>query len=96
MDEILINTEYPRGITTSPARPVFAARNSSYVWADRPDRQYQGPDARRERGQERHGVRRQLSRKAPGTKRQLPAVIETAQGFVVAWIEQLTRRSVGS
>jgi hypothetical protein len=24
----------------------------------------------------------------PGTKRQLPAVIETAQGFVVAWIEQ--------
>jgi hypothetical protein len=25
----------------------------------------------------------------PGTKRQLPAVIETSQGFVVAWMEQL-------
>ena len=90
MDEILINTD--DGGQPGSARRRRIARHPVCRGLGGPrQRQYQGPDAWRERGAERQRVHRQLSG-TPGTKRQLPAIIETGVGLVAAWIEQLPGR----
>ena len=87
MDEILINTN-TAGDQDQPGVAGFRGTQFVAVWADRQTGNIKA---------QMLGVNGVKSDKefavnfpaAPGTKRQLPAVIETAQGFVVAWIEQL-------
>ena len=87
MDEISINTN-TTGDQDQPGVAGFRGTQFVVVWADRPSGSIKA---------QMLGVNGVKSDRefvvnfpaAPGTKRQLPAVIETAQGFVVAWIEQL-------
>jgi hypothetical protein len=86
MDEILINTN-TTGDQDQPGAAGFRGTQFVVVWADRPSGNIKA---------QMLGVNGVKSDRefvvnfpaTPGTKRQLPAVIETAQGFVVAWIEQ--------
>jgi hypothetical protein len=86
MDEILINTN-TSGDQDQPGVAGFRGTQFVVVWADRPSGNIKA---------QMLGVNGVKSDRefvvnfpaTPGTKRQLPAVIETAQGFVVAWIEQ--------
>ena len=87
MDEILINTN-TSGDQDQPGVAGFRGTQFVVVWADRQT----GNIKAQMLGV--NGVKSDTEfavnfPAAPGTKRQLPAVIETAQGFVVAWIEQL-------
>jgi len=87
MDEISINTN-TTGDQDQPGVAGFRGTQFIVVWVDRPTGNIKA---------QLLGVNGVKSDRefvvnfpaAPGTKRQLPAVIETAQGFVVAWIEQL-------
>jgi hypothetical protein len=87
MDEILIN----RNTTGDQHQPVVAGfRGTQFVvvWADHGTQNIKG------RLFGTNGVPSDNEfvvnfPQKPGTKRQLPTVIETEQGFAVAWIEQL-------
>jgi len=87
MDEILIN-KTTTGDQEQPAVAGFRGTQVVVVWADRGAAEIKG---------RLFGVNGVPSSSefavnfpgVPGTKRQLPTVIETSQGFVVAWIEQL-------
>lgn len=87
MDEILIN-KMMTGDQEQPGVAGFRGTQVVVVWADRGTQDIKG---------RLFGVNGVPSGSefavnfpgTPGTKRQLPAVIETKQGFAVAWIEQL-------
>src|SRR5712671_3046801 len=87
MDEVLINTT-TAGDQDQPGVAGFRGTQFVVVWAE--------PATGAIKGQ-MLGVNGAKSGKEfavnfpgkPGTKRQLPTVIETDQGFVVAWIEQI-------
>ncbi len=87
MDEILVNTN-TSGDQEQPGVAGFRGTQFVVVWADRQTGNIKA---------QMLGVNGVKSDREftvnfpapPGTKRQLPAVIETAPGFVVAWIEQL-------
>ena len=89
MDEILVNGSTMGDQESVRASPALAARNSSSVWADRQTNdikaQLLGVDGIPHGGDVEFVVN---FPQKPGTKRQLPTVIETAQGFAVSWIEQ--------
>jgi hypothetical protein len=85
MDEILINTN-TTGDQHQPSVTGFRNTQFIVVWADRPTGDIKGQLLGV------NGVKTDAEFKvnfpaAPGTKRQLPTVVETLQGFVVAWIE---------
>jgi hypothetical protein len=87
MDEILVNTN-TSGDQEQPGVAGFRGTQFVVVWADRQSGNIKA---------QLLGVNGVKSDRefvvnfpaAVGTKRQLPTVIETAAGFVVAWIEQL-------
>jgi hypothetical protein len=86
MDEILINTD-KTGNQDQPAVAGLRGTQFAVVWADHGTGDIKGQVL---------GVNAVPSDKfsvnfpgAPGTKRQLPAIIETGAGLAVAWIEQL-------
>jgi hypothetical protein len=87
MDEILVN-KTTEGDQDQPGVAGFRGTQFVAVWADHGTGNIKG---------QMLGVNGVKSDNelvvnfpgTPGTKRQLPAVIETGQGFVVAWIEQL-------
>ncbi len=87
MDEILIN-KTTTGDQDQPGVAGFRGTQVVVVWADRASADIKG---------RLFGVNGVPSGseftvnfpQTPGTKRQLPTVIETGQGFAVAWIEQL-------
>jgi hypothetical protein len=87
MDEILIN-KTTAGDQDQPDVAGFRGTQVVVVWADRGTGNITG---------RLFGVNGVASGNefavnfpgVPGTKRQLPTIIETSQGFVVAWIEQL-------
>ena len=87
MDEILVNTNTP-GDQEQPGVAGFRGTQFVVVWADR-----QAGNIRCQllgvNGVKSDNAFTVNFPAAPGTKRQLPAIIETAAGFVVAWIEQL-------
>lgn len=86
MDESLINTD-TAGVQDQPDVAGFRGTQFAAVWADRATGDIKGRML---------GVNGVPSSNAfnvnfpgtPGTKRQLPAILETGQGFVVAWTEQ--------
>jgi len=85
MDEISINTN-ATGDQDQPGVAGFRGTQFVIVWADH------GTDNIKGRLLGVNGVPSDIEFVVnfpgkPGTKRQLPAVIETGQGFVVAWIE---------
>jgi hypothetical protein len=86
MDEILINTD-KTGNQDQPGVAGLRGTQFAVVWADHGTGDIKGQVL---------GVNAVPSDKfsvnfpgAPGTKRQLPAIIETGAGLAVAWIEQL-------
>ncbi|MEA2871271.1 MAG: hypothetical protein QOH67_1247, partial [Hyphomicrobiales bacterium] len=87
MDEVLIN-KTTTGDQDQPCVAGFRGTQVVVVWADRGTADIKG---------RLFGVNGVASGNefavnfpgVPGTKRQLPTVIETGQGFAVAWIEQL-------
>src|SRR5882757_10024818 len=87
MDEITINT-ITAGDQDQPGVAGFRGTQFVAVWADHASGNIKG---------QLLGVNGAKTGKeflvnfpaTPGTKRQLPAIIETGLGFVVAWIEQL-------
>ena len=87
MDEILIN-KTTTGDQEQPAIAGLSGLQFAVVWADRASGNIKG---------QLLGVNAVPSDneftvnfpRPPGTKRQLPTIIETSQGLVVAWIEQL-------
>ena len=87
MDEFLINTS-TAGDQNQPGVASFRGTQFIVAWADQASGDIKG---------RLFGVNGAPSDRAftvnfpapPGTKRQLPAVIETTLGVVVAWIEQL-------
>jgi hypothetical protein len=87
MDESLINTT-TTGDQDQPGVAGLSGTQFAVVWADHGSGNIKG---------QMLGVNAAKSDKEfnvnfpgkPGTKRQLPTVIETGQGFVAAWIEQL-------
>ena len=87
MDEILINTN-TTGDQDQPGVAGFRGTQFIVVWADRAT---QDIKARLlgANGVPSSGEFAVNFPQKPGTKRQLPTVIETRQGFAVAWIEQL-------
>ena len=89
MDEILVNTS-TTGDQDQPGVAGLQGTQFIVVWADHQSNdikaQLLGVDGLR------HGSDVEFVvnfPQKPGTKRQLPTVIETGQGFAVAWIEQL-------
>jgi hypothetical protein len=88
MDEVLIN-KTTTGDQDQPGVAGFRGTQVVVVWADRSTSDIKG---------RLFGVNGVASGNefavnfpgVPGTKRQLPTVIETGQGFAVAWIEQLS------
>lgn len=87
MDEILINKITP-GDQDQPGVAGFRGTQFVIVWADH------GTDNIKGRLFGVNGAPSDTEfvvnfPQPPGTKRQLPTVIETKQGFAVAWIEQL-------
>jgi hypothetical protein len=86
MDEILINTD-TAGVQHQPAVAGFRGLQFAVVWADHATGDIKGRMI---------GANGVPSGNAfpvnfpgtPGTKRQCPAILETGQGFVVAWTEQ--------
>jgi hypothetical protein len=85
MDEILINTN-TTGDQNQPSVAGFRNTQFVVVWADTPTGDIKGQLLGV------NGVKTDAEFKvnfpaALGTKRQLPTVVETGQGFVVAWIE---------
>jgi hypothetical protein len=86
MDEILINTD-KTGVQHQPGVAGFRGLQFAVVWADHATGDIKGRMI---------GVNGVPSGNAfpvnfpgtPGTKRQCPAILETGQGFVVAWTEQ--------
>lgn len=86
MDEILINTD-TAGVQDQPSVAGFRGTQFAAVWADRATGDIKG------RMIGTNGVPSSNAFTVnfpgvPGTKRQLPAILETGQGFVVAWTEQ--------
>src|SRR3954447_5210669 len=87
MDEISVNTT-TAGNQDQPAVAGFRGTQFAVVWADHGTRNIRGRML---------GVNAAPSGdefivnfpQAPGTKRQLPAILETGVGLVAAWIEQL-------
>jgi hypothetical protein len=86
MDEISINTD-TTGDQDQPAVAGFRGTQFAVVWTDHDTGNIKG---------QMLGVNGAPSDKfnvnfpgTPGTKRQLPAVVETDQGLAAAWIEQL-------
>ena len=86
MDEILVNTS-TSGAQEQPAVAGFRGTQFVVVWADRGSGDIKG---------QMFGVSGDKSSNEflvsvpaePGTKRQLPAIVECGLGFAVAWIEQ--------
>ena len=86
MDEILVNTSIS-GAQEQPAVVGFRGTQFVVVWADRGSGDIKG---------QMFGVNGDKSSNEflvnvpaePGTKRQLPAIVECGLGFAVAWIEQ--------
>jgi hypothetical protein len=89
MDEILVNTN-TLGDQHQPGVAGLSGTQFIVVWADQQTNnikaQLLGVDGQRHGGDVEVVVN---FPQQPGTKRQLPTVIETGQGFAVAWIEQL-------
>lgn len=87
MDEITVNTT-TAGNQDQPGVAGFRGTQFAVVWADHGSGNIKG---------QMLGVNAAPSGdeftvnfpQAPGTKRQLPAILETSTGLVVAWIEQL-------
>jgi len=85
MDEFLINTTMT-GDQDQPAVAAFQGTQFIVVWADRGSGNIKGQLLGA------NGVKTDVEflvnfPGTPGTKRQLPTVVETKQGLVVAWIE---------
>lgn len=89
MDEALVNTS-TTGDQEQPGVIGLSGTQFIVVWADRPTgnikAQLLGVDGIAHGGDVEFVVN---FPQKPGTKRQLPTVIETGLGFAVAWIEQL-------
>jgi hypothetical protein len=86
MDEVLIN-KTTTGDQDQPGVAAFRGTQVVVVWADRGTGNIKG----RLFGVNGVASGNEFSVNLPGTvgtKRQLPAVVETGQGFAVAWIEQ--------
>ncbi|HKG99804.1 MAG TPA: hypothetical protein VKB08_03640, partial [Bradyrhizobium sp.] len=87
MDEILINTNMS-GDQNQPGVAGFRGTQFVVVWADQATGDIKG---------QMFGVNGVQSSVEfvinfpgpPGTKRRLPAIVETGQGFVAAWVEQM-------
>jgi hypothetical protein len=87
MDEILINTS-TTGDQDQPGVAGFRGTQFVVVWADRGTQDIKGR-LLGVNGVPSSGEFVVNFPQTPGTKRQLPTVIETGQGFAVAWIERL-------
>jgi len=87
MDEILIN-KTTTGDQEQPGVAGFRGTQVVVVWADRASADIKGRLFGVNGVPSGSEFTVNLPQK-PGTKRQLPTVIETGQGFAVAWIEQL-------
>lgn len=86
MDEILINTNMS-GDQNQPSVTGFRGTQFVVVWADQATGDIKGQMLGV------NGVQSSVEfainfPAQPGTKRRLPAIVETGQGFVVAWVEQ--------
>ncbi len=87
MDEILINTN-AAGDQEQPAIAGFRGTQFAAIWADRGTGTIKGQML----GVNAARIGNEFPVSFPGavgTKRQLPAIVETAVGLVAAWVEQL-------
>src|SRR3954470_13851608 len=86
MDEILINTSTV-GLQEQPAIAAFRGLQFVAVWEDREDGNIKG-QMLSPGGSKTSGELMVNFPGLPGTRRRMPAIVETMSGFVVAWTEQ--------